>query len=479
MEKKRKISVRKVLQLLLTVVVAVGCLVAMISASKLEGDMPLKSLPVVHIKNDRKYQFIEQKEIMNLAVYNRGVDILNTPVSKLDVHGIEKAIKSDPWVADAQVFVDVDRVMHMYVTQRVPVARLFKQDGTSYYLDSTLHAMPLSDNYTYYTTVVTNAPDMHSDSAGMVLKAKIVKMVRSLQADKFWNAQVSQVIIDSVGTFEFVPVLGNQRIKFGDTTNTAEKLANLVVFYKNVLNRIGWDKYEVLDVRFNNQVVASPSLPYAGPKDMAVKKMNWISSIEMTEAQKLREDSMRKQVQKIERANEAVIKKVSKVIPVAAAPAPKQGAPAVKQKTELKNTTKTPAKKAEEQKPTTKPTAAKPTSKTPAAKADAAKPTTVKDKQVHKEEAKPAKTDVKAKPSIAKPDLKHKEDKKDKNREDKNKENKNKAKDKQKEKTKANKKADSKKEDSKKTKDKKSESKSKKEKTTDKKPAAAKYTYPQ
>ena len=469
MEKKRKISVRKVLQLLLTVVVAVGCLVAMISASKLEGDMTLKSLPVVHIKNDRKYQFIEQKEIMNLAVYNRGVDILNTPVSKLDVHGIEKAIKSDPWVADAQVFVDVDRVMHMYVTQRVPVARLFKQDGTSYYLDSTLHAMPLSDNYTYYTTVVTNAPDMHSDSAGMVLKAKIVKMVRTLQADRFWNAQVSQVIIDSVGAFEFVPVLGNQRIRFGDTTNAAEKLANLVVFYKKVLNRIGWDKYEVLDVRFNNQVVASPSLPYAGPKDMAVRKMNWISSIEMTEAQKLREDSMRMQQQIVEKANALVIKKVTKVVPIAAAPTPKQTTPAPKQKADLKNSNKSEVKTVETKKTTTKAAATKPTTKTSASKSEIANSKSAKDKLVAKEEKKPAKADVNAKPAVKKPDSKHKEDKKDKN----------KAKDKPKEKPKANKKADTKKEDTKKTKDKKSEKKPEKEKTTDKKPAAAKYTYPQ
>jgi cell division protein FtsQ len=306
---------------------------------------------------------------------------------------------------------------------------------------------------------------MHSDSAGMVLKAKIVKMVRSLQADKFWNAQVSQVIIDSVGSFEFVPVLGNQRIRFGDTTNTAEKLANLVVFYKNVLNRIGWDKYEVLDVRFNNQVVASPSLPYAGPKDMAVKKMNWISSIEMTEAQKLREDSMRRQQQIVEKANASVLKKVSKVVPVAAAPAPKQ-------KTDLKNTAKSEVKKVETKKTIAKPAVSKPNIKTPSPKSDAAKSTAAKDKPKAKEEAKPAKADVKAKPPVAKPDSKNKENKKDKNKEDKNKA-------KPKDKPKTNKKADTKKEETKKTKDKKSEKKPEKEKTTDKKAAAAKYTYPQ
>jgi cell division protein FtsQ len=293
MVEKRKISVRKILQVALTAVVGTCCVIAMVSASKIEGDRQLKSLPVVHIKNDRKYQFIEQREIMDLAIYNRNVDILGTPVSRIDVHGIEQAIKADPWVADAQAFIDIDRVMHIYVTQRVPVVRLFKRDGTSCYMDSTLHTMPLSRNYTYYTMVVTNVPATGDDSAGMGVKKQIAKLVRSIEVDSFWSAQVSQIVIDSAGLFELVPVLGNQQILFGDTTGIDQKFDNLFLFYTKVLNRIGWDKYEVLDVRFNNQVVASPSLPYKGPVDMVIRKMNWITSIETTEALRMHEDSIR------------------------------------------------------------------------------------------------------------------------------------------------------------------------------------------
>jgi cell division protein FtsQ len=280
MKERRKISVRKILQLLLTITVATGCIVAMVSASSIEGEKVLKGHPIVHIKNDRKYQFIEQQKIMDLAIYSRNIDILNTPVSRLNLRDIEKAIKADPWVADAQVFVDIDRVMQIYVTQRVPVARIFRRDGTSYYMDSTLHTMPLSDSYTYYTVVVTNAPEMGNDSAGYALRKQIATLVGA-------------IIVDSTGMFELMPVLGNQRILFGDTSGMHEKFSNLVAFYKNVLNRIGWDKYETLDVRFKGQVVASPSLPYKGPLDKAISKMNWITSIEVTEAQKMHEDSVR------------------------------------------------------------------------------------------------------------------------------------------------------------------------------------------
>ena len=92
------------------------------------------------------------------------------------------------------------------------------------------------------------------------------------------------MVIDTASTFELVPVLGNQKIVFGDTSDMKNKLDNLFAFYKNVLNRIGWDKYEVLDLRYKNQVIATPSLPYKGPIDKSVAGMNWINSIVATEA---------------------------------------------------------------------------------------------------------------------------------------------------------------------------------------------------
>lgn len=291
MSAKRKISIRKILQVFLTLVVTAGCIIAMVSASKIEDNKTLKSVGV-HIKNDKKYHFIEEKEILNLAINTRNVDIIHTPLSKLDIHSMERVIMADPWVANAQVFVDNDNVLEVYVTQRIPVARIFQQNTQSYYLDTTLSLMPLSKNYIYYTTVITNVPEMKNDSMSWALKKQLISLVRTIQADSFWNAQISQVIVDSDYTFELVPVLGDHRILFGDTSRMKDKFSNLFIFYKNVLNRIGWDKYETLDVRFKGQVVASPSLPYSGPVDKAVASMNWINSIVETEARNDAKDSV-------------------------------------------------------------------------------------------------------------------------------------------------------------------------------------------
>ena len=285
MAKESKISIRKILQVLLTFVVAISCIVAMISAARIEDNKLISSVKI-NIFSDKKYHSIEEKQIMDEALNNRNIDVLHTPVGKLDMQTMEHVLKTDPWIADAQIFVDNNLVLHISVTQRIPVARFFDKTGNSYYIDTTMSTMPLSSKFVCYTPVVTNVPVFGNDSLGMSLKRKIVSMVRNIQADTFWAAQVSQIILDSDYSFEIVPVIGDQKIIFGDTSRMKEKFSNLYTFYKNVLNRIGWDRYETLDLRFKGQVIASPSLPYKGPVDKAVVNMNWVSSIVETEARK-------------------------------------------------------------------------------------------------------------------------------------------------------------------------------------------------
>ncbi len=355
MAAKRKISIRKILQVFVTLVVTTCCIIAMVSASRIEDSKTIKSV-AVHIKNDKKYHFIEQQEILDLAITNRDVDIAHTPLSKLDMHSMERVIVADPWVAGAQVYIDNDKVLHMYVTQRIPVVRVFQKNSSSYYLDTTFSIMPLSKSSVYYTTVVTNVPELKNDSASWSVRKDIISLVRTIQADTFWNAQISQVIVDSAGMFELVPMLGDQRIIFGDATRVKEKLHNLFIFYKNVLNRIGWDKYQTLDVRFKGQVIASPSLPYSGPADLAVTNMNWINSIVETEAKNDTRDEVKADakaepiIQKVATPAKPLAKAAAGKKPVLLATAKrkalalakkKQAQKAAKQKAQLKKNKKT------------------------------------------------------------------------------------------------------------------------------------------
>jgi len=277
-QRKRKISARKILQALVTLVVTTGCTVAILGASGVQEKRTVSSVQI-HIANRGSCGFLDEAQVCELLLGNRHVRPDRTPLSALNLQGMEAILRANPWVASAEVYVDNAAVLHVYVRQRIPVYRVFERDGNSYYVDSALQALPLSDKYTHYAAVVTNVPVLRDDSTGSSLKAQIYRVVRAVSSDTFWNAQVTEIRMADDGSFELVPVLGRHRIILGDTARVEEKLAHVLAFYRQVLNRIGWDRYQVINAAYRGQVVASPSLPWTPPKDKAMSNMSWVKSI--------------------------------------------------------------------------------------------------------------------------------------------------------------------------------------------------------
>ena len=324
MSLKRKISWKKILQVTVTMLVTVACCIAILSAAEVQQQKKVAGIKISI--NNSKYGFIDKKEIKRM-LREKHIDIANKNLAKLNVDLIEDSIRAIPWVNNAQVYVDNARVLHVSITQRVPVARLFDQTGNSYYVDNTLNAMPLSDRYIHYTTVVTNVPVFTNDTADRNFKAQIVALVRHIDRDSFWNAQISQIMVTDSMEFELMPVLGNHKIIFGDTTRLNEKFENLFAFYQKIMNRVGWDKYEVIDLRFHNQVVASPAIQWNAPVDKAAANMNWVKSI-IGEEPKV---DAAKTILTV--TNSSIVNTVS---PVVTAPAVAKPLPKVQQKPEQK-----------------------------------------------------------------------------------------------------------------------------------------------
>jgi cell division protein FtsQ len=111
------------------------------------------------------------------------------------------------------------------------------------------------------------------------IRAQAVALMQIIERDTFWNTQIEQVSTTPDLTFELYPVLGTHKILFGDTTDAKIKLENLLGFYKNILNKIGWSHYQTLDVRYKNQIVASPELAWKKPTNGFNSNMDWVKTI--------------------------------------------------------------------------------------------------------------------------------------------------------------------------------------------------------
>lgn len=305
---KRKISIRKIIQATLTLVLLGTCITAVLSATRLHKTRKVSEVDI-RIENN-KYGFVTERDVKETILKNGGFADDKMPVAKLDIEQIEQELINNAWVDDAEVYVDNKSRLHALVTQRVPTVRIFEKSGDSYYLDKNNDSLGLSDKYNYYTMVVTNVPDLKDDSASDRLKAEIRAVTDFIRKSDFWNAQVSQVIVMDDKRFEIVPVLGEHRIIIGDTTNLQKKFDNLFTFYNKVLNEIGWDQYQLLDVSYKGQLVASPAIDWKLPVDKTIQRINWVESI-------LKEDAPRPIIAKATSAPSKEVPKVAEKLMVA------------------------------------------------------------------------------------------------------------------------------------------------------------------
>jgi cell division protein FtsQ len=111
------------------------------------------------------------------------------------------------------------------------------------------------------------------DTLHSLIAKEIFKTAAFIKKDSLWDAQIAQIYINKDHEIELVPRVGNNRILLGDADSLDTKFKNLLIFYKKVLPRVGWDAYKIINVKYANQVVGVRS-GADKPDSLKTKKTN-------------------------------------------------------------------------------------------------------------------------------------------------------------------------------------------------------------
>lgn len=224
----------------------------------------------IELTHNTPHLLLNHQEIEQWLVRDRAMPLEQTSLKAIDIHALETKALSNPWIQNAEIFIDRKRMLNVQIIQRIPLARIFENTGRSYYVDKELHELPIIPGQNYPVPVYTNVPSTTSKILQEGLRQQIIKLSEFIVSDPFWSAQITQIEVNAQQEFVLIPLVGTHKIHFGDTTKMVDKFFNLQVFYKEVLDQVGWTRYNRLDLRFNGQVVAAPSLNKKAPKvDMA------------------------------------------------------------------------------------------------------------------------------------------------------------------------------------------------------------------
>ena len=231
-------------------------IVVLTSAIKKQNQLVCRNIQV-KIDYDSGLAFLTEAEIKDKINYMCSGNIAGKPLAGIDFRALEKTVKQNPFVTDAEIFVDQQQDVIVDIVQKRPILRVINNDGVSYYISEKNERIPLSDNFTSHVAIALGNVETHKDTKrDSAVQAALYKLILFVRKDEFLNALVDQVYVLENGDMEVIPKIGGQTIRFGAVDeNVAEKFDRLKIFYNEGLRKVGWDKYKTIDLRYKNQVV--------------------------------------------------------------------------------------------------------------------------------------------------------------------------------------------------------------------------------
>ncbi|MDQ6813218.1 MAG: hypothetical protein M3040_05755, partial [Bacteroidota bacterium] len=230
-------------------------LVLLVSAIDKKNHKECAGIEISFNKDGNNF-FIDEKGVA--AILKAYGPIKGEAIENIDLKALEQRLKSDRWIANAELFFDNKQVLQVIVDEKEPVARIFTVSGSSFYIDSVCRRLPLSARLSARIPMFTGFPSERSilsrPDSELLVSAK--ELAVFIQGDDFWKAQVAQIDITPTG-FEMIPTMGSHVVALGKDGNWQQKFDRLFSFYKQVWTQVGFEKYEKIDVQFNGQVVAT------------------------------------------------------------------------------------------------------------------------------------------------------------------------------------------------------------------------------
>ena len=199
------------------------------------------------------------------------MNIIGTPVLSINTKNIEQKLRQYASVKNAEVFVTLEGDIRVEIDQRNPIVRVVNKRGQSYYIDQEGTIMQLSSKYSSHVLIangnivehyeVNRTREIYCDNnekwAKNHLMCDLYELSKFIYEDDFWRAQIEQIYVNDESEFDLIPRVGAHIIYFGGIENYKTKFRNLRAFYLQGLNNVGWNKYEKISLKFDNQVICT------------------------------------------------------------------------------------------------------------------------------------------------------------------------------------------------------------------------------
>ena len=184
-------------------------------------------------------------------------------LEEIDLARIEEILDGKSAILKSEAYTTRDGILHIIITQRVPVVRLVSGRG-GWYADSEGYLFPLQKNYTSRVPIVAGSIPLNIKSGFKGIPATaaerqwlggILDLVDFLSRNRRWDDAIAQIHVNGNGHVIIVPRKGREKFYMGRPEEFEKKFAKIENYYRYIVPEKGQDAYSYVNVSFDGQIV--------------------------------------------------------------------------------------------------------------------------------------------------------------------------------------------------------------------------------
>ncbi len=220
---------------------------SIITFTKAENNILCKDLNIYFPENEN-LKLVTRAEILS-TLTSAGIHPIGELYKNVNTDKIETELLKNKLLKSVECFKTPSGDIYLKVVQRQPQFML--AGSQCFYVDTDKEIMPVSLNHAFYIPVVSGYITLN------MTKGELFDFMSFVNQSNFWNSQIEQVYVRPDKTIELIPRVGDALIYMGNLENYKTKLKNLEMLFTRGFTHIGWDRYSVIDLQFENQIVCT------------------------------------------------------------------------------------------------------------------------------------------------------------------------------------------------------------------------------
>jgi cell division protein FtsQ len=253
----KKMLIKKTGKLLIWILLVCFLLLALFLSNKEANQLRIKK--VIVLIYPENIEFINRSKVNSILESNtKKGKVNNADLKEINAAQIEKKLMQNDFLSDAKIYNDLSGNLFVKLNQRVPILRIFRNNGVNFYIDKWGVKFQTTKKFSAHV-LIANGNSFErlklGDTVYSFVAKSLYKIANYVDKNVLWKAQIEQIFVTADNEFILIPKIGDHKIVFGDANDLEKKFQKLEIFYKEGLSKIGWNVYESIDVRFENQIV--------------------------------------------------------------------------------------------------------------------------------------------------------------------------------------------------------------------------------